>query len=176
MVIMSEDDCENKKSSLGKRWLVLHVKPRTEKKIVEWLKIYKLWHHFPTYTKTTKVQRRKVVRTLPLFPGYVFASLNGDDRLKMLKTNYVVRVIEVMQPREMIHQLRQISRIRRAGGELRTIERFKEGDFVKVKHGPFYGVEGYVKRDKGGAAIVINVEILGQAVAVSISPEDCEKL
>ena len=52
---------------------------------------------------------------------------------------------------------------------------FKVGDLVRVTQGPFYGVEGYIKRDEGGTFIVLNVEILGQAVAVSISPSDCEK-
>ena len=53
---------------------------------------------------------------------------------------------------------------------------FKAGDLVRVTQGPFYGVEGYIRRDEGGTAIVLNVEILGQAVAVTISPSDCEKL
>jgi hypothetical protein len=32
-----------------------------------------------------------------------------------------------------------------------------------------------VKKDSGGTSIILNVEILGQAVELSISPEDCEK-
>jgi transcription antitermination factor NusG len=47
---------------------------------------------------------------------------------------------------------------------------------VRVIGGPLYGLEGYVRSDEGGTQIVLNVEILGQAVAVSIAPGDCEKL
>ena len=68
-------------------WYVLHVKPRTEKKTEERLKLYRLWHHLPVYRKITREQRRKVVRELPLFPGYVFACMNADERLRMLQTN-----------------------------------------------------------------------------------------
>ena len=53
---------------------------------------------------------------------------------------------------------------------------FKSGDKVRVTHGPFYGVEGYIRRDEGGTSVILNVDILGQAVAVSISPSDCEKI
>lgn len=80
-------------------WYVLHVKPRTEKKVTERLKIFRLWHYLPLYKKTTRVQRRKVVRMLPIFPGYVFARLNPLSRLEVLKTNLVVRVIEVPNQR-----------------------------------------------------------------------------
>lgn len=158
-----------------RRWYVLHVKPRTEKKAVEWLRFYRLWHYLPLYVKISKVQRRKVKRELPLFPGYVFARLNADERLLMLKTNLIVNPIVILEPRKTIHQLRQIARAGKVGQEIRVVPKFSSGDLVKIKAGPLYGVEGYVKKDSGGTSIILNVEILGQAVELSISPEDCEK-
>lgn len=161
---------------MKRRWYVLHVKPRTEKKAEEWLKIFRLWHYLPIYEKVTRVQRRKVVRRIPVFPGYVFACMNGDERLKMLRTQLVVRMIDVPRQRELIHQLRQVAKAGKRGAEMRTVEKFAVGDFVRVVHGPFYGIEGYIKRDDGKATIVLNVEILGQAVAVSITPDCCQKV
>ena len=111
-------------------WYVLHVKPRTEKKTAEYLRQYRLWHHLPLYRKVTRVQRRKVVRELPLFPGYVFARLNPQERVLMLRTNLVVRTIDVPRPREMIHQLRQIAHAGRAGKEVRKVEKFTVGEPV----------------------------------------------
>lgn len=156
-------------------WYVLHVKPRTEKKAAEYLRRYRIWHHLPLYRKVTRVQRRKTVRELPVFPGYVFARMNPVERVEMLKTNLLVRTIDVPHPRQMIHELRQIAHAGRAGHELRKVERFTLGAKVRIVQGPFYGVEGYVKKDDGATMIVLNVEILGQAVAVSILPSYCEK-
>ena len=82
-------------------WYVLHVKPRTEKKVVEYLRSYGYFRHLPVYTKITKVQRRKVRRELPLFPGYVFTKLFPDERIKMLQTNLLVNTIKVLEPRKM---------------------------------------------------------------------------
>jgi transcription antitermination factor NusG len=156
-------------------WYVLHVKPRTEKKAVEFLKYYRIWHYLPLFRKVTRVQRRKVVRELPMFPGYVFVRMNPSERMDMLKTNLIVRTIDVLHPRKMIHDLRQIAHASKVGEQLRKVERFVVGEKVRIVHGPFYGIEGYVKKDEGKTLIVLNVDILGQAIAVSILPSWCEK-
>ena len=158
-------------------WFVLHVKPRTEKKVVLFLRKYACFCHLPVYLKVTKVQRRKVRHELPLFPGYVFARLSAAERLEMLKTNLLVRAIYVSRPREMIHQLRQIARAMKGMPELiRPAQMFKAGDYVRVKYGPLRGTEGYVKRRGANMALCLNVEILGSAVEVAISPSDIEKV
>ena len=157
-----------------REWLVLHVKPRTEKKVMRFLAKYGCYRYLPTWTKVTKVQRRKVRRELPVFPGYVFTKLFPDERLKMLQTNLLVHVIPVPRPREMVHQLRQVAHAGRVAPHMKPVNPFKEGDLVRVKYGPLRGVEGYVKREGANATICLNVEILGAAVEVSISPEDVE--
>ncbi|MBO5940617.1 MAG: hypothetical protein J6R18_05430, partial [Kiritimatiellae bacterium] len=169
-------DVPNESAEATRRtWYVLHVKPRTEKKVVEFLRSYGCFHHLPMYTKVTKVQRRKVRRELPLFPGYVFTKLFPDERIKMLQTNLIVQTISVFKPREMIHQLRQISRVGRRNAEMRPAHQFKTGDYVRVKYGPLRGTEGYVKREGSHATLCLNVEILGASVEISISPDDIEK-
>ena len=155
-------------------WYVLHVKPRAEKKLNDFLAAMRVFHYLPLVRKETKVQRRKVVRYLPVFPGYVFTRLDPDARRKMLQSNLLVRTIPIFNPRETVHQLRQISRAARNAPELRTVNPFKKGDLVRVKSGPFRGLEGFIKREGPSASIVINLEILGQAIETTISPADCE--
>lgn len=157
-------------------WYVLHVKPRTEKKVAKFLMGYKYFCHLPVYVKVTKVQRRKVRRELPLFPGYVFTKLYPDERIRMLQTNLIVHTISVPRPREMIHQLRQVSRASKHAPDIRPVNPFKAGDYVRVKFGPLRGTEGYVKREGAKATICLNVEILGAAVEVSVSPAEVEKV
>lgn len=161
-------------ASLSRDWYVLYVKPRTEKKVEALLAGYRYWHYLPKWVKVTKVQRRKVRTELPLFPGYVFTRLDADARRKMLQSNLLVRVLPVSNPREMVHQLRQIARAARHAPELRVVHPFKAGDLVRVKTGPFRGLEGFMKREGPAATIVINLEILGQAIETVISPADCE--
>ena len=155
-------------------WYVLHVKPRTEKKVVAYLAAYGCFRYLPVYVKVTKVQRRRVRTELPLFPGYVFTRLDAGGRLKMLQTNLLVRAIPVAYPRAMIHQLRQIARMARGAPVVYTGPQFKAGDLVRVAAGPLRGLEGYVRRAGTAAMIVVNLDILGQSVETSISPADCE--
>ena len=159
-------------------WYVLHVKPRTEKKVMAYLERYGFFRYLPLFVKVTKVQRRKVRRELPIFPGYVFTRLLPDQRIKMLQTNLIVRTIPVSRPREMIHQLRQVNRATRA--TLQEMKKlacvFKSGDYVRVKSGLLRGTEGYVRYDGEQATICLNVEALGAGVALTISPSDVEKI
>ena len=143
-------------------WYVLHVKPRTEKKVAAYLSRYRFFCHLPVYVKVTKVQRRKVRRELPLFPGYVFTRLSTDERVKMLQT---------------VHQLRQVSKAGRNAAELRRLAQvFKAGDYVRIVSGPMRGTEGYVMRDGGRTTLCLNVEVLGAAAGIYISPEDVKKV
>jgi len=160
-----------------RRWLVLHVKPRTEKKVMQRLSRCRGFHYLPTYVKVTKVQRRKVRRELPLFPGYVFAHLSHGECSELIRSNLVVRTIPDPFPRETVRQLRQIFHVARVVPEIRPLHQlFKEGERVVVKYGPLRGTVGYVKRDEGRATLCINVDILGSSVAVSVSPCDLEKI
>lgn len=160
----------------ARTWYVLHVKPRTEKKVFERLEIMRVFRYLPYLKKVTRVQRRKVTRYLPMFPGYVFTRLNPGERLDVLKTQYIVRLIEVTQPRRMIHQLRQIVRAGKMPVELRPVVNFEVGEYVRVKTGPFMGLEGYVQRQGNATSLVLTLEILGQAVATTVDPLDLEKV
>jgi len=158
----------------GRVWLVLHVRPRAEKKAMDRLSRLGGFRYLPTYVKVTRVQRRKVRRELPLFPGYVFAHLSADERAAMLRTNLVVNMIRDPFPRQTVRQLRQISRAARLSPVVPSPRAFREGEPVRVKYGPLRGMSGYVQRAGAQAALCINVDILGSSVLVSVSPADLE--
>lgn len=157
-------------------WYVLQTKPRAEKKVAQWLGFYRYFCHLPLIAKIRKVQRRKVKTLLPLFPGYVFAALFPDERIKMLQTNLIVKTIHVLHPRPMIHQLRQIKNATRRQPNVKVVHHFKSGDLVRITAGPMRGIEGYVKRDGPNATLCINVDILSATVEVAVSPADLESV
>ena len=160
----------------SRTWYVLHVKPRTEKKVDECLSALRVFHYLPLLRKETRVQRRKVVRFLPAFPGYVFTRLFPDERRRVLETHQIVRTIEVSQPRRMIHQLRQVEHALRLSGDLRVEEHFKAGEYVKVISGPLCGVEGLVIRRGAESKLILSVDILGRALEASVLLTDLQKI
>ena len=157
-------------------WFVLHVKPRAEKKVARFLHEYGYFCHLPIYIKIAKVQRRKVKREMPLFPGYVFTRLLPDERIRMLQTNLVVKTIFAKNPRKMIHQLRQIAHAAKGDTAMLTAKMCSVGDYVRVVSGPMRGTEGYIRRKGRQSSLCMNIEILGVAVEVAVSPFDVEKV
>ena len=169
-------DVEDENLPPRRTWYVLHVKPRTEKKVDDFLSCLRVFHYLPLVRKVSKVQRRRVVRHLPVFPGYVFARLFPEERFRVLETKQVVRTIEVDNPRRMIHQLRQVEHASRLSTDMRVVETFEPGERVKVVSGPLRGLEGQVQRKGGAATLIMTVDILGRALEAAVSPTDLQKL
>ena len=157
-------------------WYVLHVKPRAEKKVDDFLAALRVFHYLPLLRKETRVQRRKVVRFLPAFPGYVFTRLSQEERAQVFRTRNIGRTISVAQPRRMIHQLRQVEHALRLPADLRVVEHFTAGEYVKVVSGPLRGLEGQVRRVGNSMSIVLTVDILGQAIEASVDRRDVKHL
>ena len=60
----------------------------------------------------------------------------------------------------------------RGNAELKNVPMAsKAGKFVKIKSGPMAGLEGYVVNRGGKLCVVVNVEALGAAIEVAVSPE-----
>ncbi len=176
-VVYNIVNMEDEEERLHRRtWYVLHVKPRTEKKVNGFLAAIRVFHHLPLLRKVTKVQRRRVVRYLPAFPGYVFTRLFPAERFRVLETKLVVRTIEVADARRMVHQLRQIEHAKRLPVDLRNVETYVPGEYAKVVSGPLSGLEGQVMRVGSSTSIVLIVDILGRALEATVDPRDLQKL
>jgi transcription antitermination factor NusG len=149
-------------------WYVLHLRPRSEKKVAEYCKLAGLSHYLPLRSQTRVYQRRRVTFEIPIFPGYLFVSFDRDGRLAVLKSNHVVRVLDIGNRRELLHQLAQVRKALRVDPGLVACSTIKCGRRVRIKGGPFMGVEGVVTEVKGVTEVTLNVDMVGQAVAVRV--------
>lgn len=157
-------------------WKVLFVKPRTEKKVAEYCQLYGITHYLPLREKTRTAQRRNVTVRLPVFPGYVFARVTPSQRLALLQTNLLVRVLEPENPRRMLRDLVMVRRALRANPALESVKPLTAGRQVRIIGGPFQGVEGRVARLAGTLKVVLNVDMIGQAVSVTAEIDQVEVL
>lgn len=155
-------------------WYVLHVKPRTEKKVEACCRRYGCLAYLPLRARTRVIQRRRVRTEIPVFPGYVFARLSPDERLEMLQTNLLVRTLAPATARALVRDLRQIARALRAAPDLVTTDSFRTGDRVRIVSGPFRGIEGVVRRSHGRAVVILNIELLNQALEISAPSADLQ--
>lgn len=155
-------------------WNVLYVRPRCEKKMAEFCRIQGYEHYLPLRSETKIYQRRKVTVAKPVFPGYLFVAFDPQGRLELLKTNNIVRILESPDEQNLIHELEQIQKALSVDATLGAVAALKKGRHVRITGGPFMGVEGLIQDVKGNTKVLLNVDMIGRAVAVEVDRDFLE--
>jgi transcription antitermination factor NusG len=159
-------------------WYVVHTKPRCEKKASKTCLDREICHYLPLHQnrpKRSKGQRRYSF-DVPLLPGYIFACCNSAERLELLCSGYLVRTLEVVDQALLLGELRQIYLASSGFNELNFYPQLKRGRSIRVVRGPLQGVSGKISSRKETYRIVLNISILGTAVAAEVDMDDVELL
>jgi transcriptional antiterminator RfaH len=158
-----------------KQWYVVYTKPRQEQLARENLER----QGFETFLPWCQRDRRRrtgwVMATEPLFPRYLFlrVDLARDNTASVRSTTGAVGfVVFGGRPRHVpdlfVGQLAAL-----AAPDSRVVpigpERFRRGDPVEVKTGPFAGLEGIFLEDKGADRVMLLFRILGRENAVAVA-------
>ena len=69
----------------GDPWSALQVKTNQEKRVAQHLQIRSVEHYLPVYTERSRWSDRTVTLERPLFPGYLFVRLSGENRLPTIR-------------------------------------------------------------------------------------------
>ena len=155
-------------------WSVLHVRPRCEKKMAEYCDFYKIEHYLPLRSETKTYQRRKVTVNKPVFRGYVFVGCEDNERETVLKSNSIVRIIDVEDQAKFLDELLQVRKALEVDPTLGATAAFTRGKHVRIIEGSFRGLEGVVASIKGQTRVVLNVNMIGQGVAVDVDMDMLE--
>lgn len=162
--------------SSGAAWHVLHVRSRCEKKVAEFCASSGLPHYLPLRMAHRVYQRRKVRVELPVFPGYIFAAYQPEQRVDVLRSNVVVNILPVTDQGRFLHDLDQVRQALAVDATLGACAAFTRGRAVRIISGPFAGIEGVVHAVRSDTRVVLNVEMIGQAVAVEAEMDALEPL
>ena len=157
-------------------WKVLHLKPNTEKKFTKYCGLYDIPCYVPMRKTTRTYQRRKYEVELPVFTGYAFVCYSEEKRLDVLRSNFIVKVIEPFNPRLFLRELIMVRRALRIDPTLKPTTFIKEGEVVRITSGPFMGTEGIVKRVARNMRVVLNISIISQALTIETSQDSIEKI
>jgi transcriptional antiterminator RfaH len=113
---------------------------------------------------------------LPLFSGYLFFCGQEHERLELLRTNRVAKLIEVNDQGRLLNELVQIEKALQAGAPLVPHKYLKAGQHCRVIAGPLAELVGIVVKTKTAARLVLQVDILGQATSVEIDADMIETM
>jgi transcriptional antiterminator RfaH len=157
-------------------WCVLHVRPRCEKKLVEHCHILGAERYLPLRSETKIYQRRKVTVEKPVFPGYVFVGVDRVQRLGLLKTNLIVRILETEDEAALLNELDQVRKALQVDPSLGADAAIAHGRAVRITGGPFMGIEGWVEEVRGHNKVRLNVDMIGRAIVVEVAREYLEPI
>jgi transcriptional antiterminator RfaH len=156
------------------QWHVLHVKPRCEKKMADYCAAHKVTVELPLREETKIYQRRRVTVHKPVFPGYIFLRFMPEEKEVVLKSRQVVRILAVENQDRLVRELNQVKLALSVDPTLDARAAFQAGKRVLIRSGPFQGVEGVVQTVKGKTKVLLNVEMIGQALALEVGVEMLE--
>lgn len=159
------------------QWNVIHTRPRCEKKIAGLCHAHHLPCYLPLRREPRVVQRRTYTVDLPVFPGYLFAAVDAEGRLALLKSNHILRFITPSHEGKFLRQLVQVRRALRIDPGLKTARALKQGHRVRIKGGAFMGMQGVVSSIRAHSRVMLTVdEVLGQAVVVELDGDLLERI
>ncbi len=152
----------------GHRWLAVYTKARQEKSLSRELLKYRIPFYLPLVKKTSISRGRKRTSQVPLFVGYVFLFGSEDERVRALATNRISRILSVDDPDQLVFDLRQLRQLIAANAPLTIESRLKPGQQVRVRQGPFAGLEGIVLKRRGETRLLVSINFLQRGASVEI--------
>jgi len=162
--------------SSERQWFVLHTKPRQEKAVARDLLRREVPFYLPLIKKTLQYGRRTVNSRAPLFGGYIFSYATDAERVLAVATNRIVQTLPVKNCEELLIDLRQIRRLIAANVPLTVESRLSAGNKVRVRKGPFAGMEGIVLKRRGETHLLVCVNFLQRGASVEIEDYQLEPL
>ena len=162
-------------------WYAIYTRSRHEKRVYERLSEKKIEAFLPLIEQWSRRKDRRKRIQVPLFPGYLFVQSPMDQYAyyEILKTESVVRIlcsggIPTPIPDRQINNVQILMKNRIA---VTPCQYLKEGERVRVAHGPLVGIEGILiklKPDKN--RLVLSIDLIKESVSVELDELDVEPI
>lgn len=151
-----------------RRWWAVYTKARQEKAMVRQLVAQQVPCYLPLVEKS-QIQRGRRTRSFqPVFGGYVFLFGDEDDRVTALQTNRVSQLLPVADGEELCRDLQKVRCLISSKAPLTVESRLEAGQAVRIKNGPFRGLEGIILQRRNATRLLIAVKYLQQGVSIQI--------
>jgi transcription antitermination factor NusG len=150
-------------------WYAVYTCANREKRVADYLERIGVENYLPLYGAVRQWSDRRMRLQLPLFPGYVFAHCELANRLRILRTPGVVRLVgagghPVPLDTAEIERLREgLARISAEPYPYLTV-----GQKVRVISGPLMGMTGRLLRRKSGPRVVISIDLIQRSFLADI--------
>jgi len=159
-------------------WFAIQTRSRHEKVVRDQLAAKRITHLLPLWRKRSIWKDRVKHVEIPLFSGYLFGYFALQNKVAVLETVGVARLVSINGapvpiPDEQIVAVRTLMEHRLPCSPHPYLV---EGMRVRIKCGLLAGTEGILIAKKQKHRLVISVDIINQAVAVEVDSAAIEPL
>lgn len=151
-----------------RRWCLVQTRPRNEKWTFRALVAEQKIVYLPLLTKVEMHNRSRRETLLPMFPGYLFACLDRDEKTAVGANRCVWRVQMLSETDEqsLIRDLKIVRKceLQSADHELVINPGLQAGDMVRIRSGAFRGQDAIVIRRVDALSVIINLDFLGRSI------------
>lgn len=169
-VIIDELAAELKLYGGDLRWTVVHTKSRCEKKLAAYAYQNGIPYYLPQFTDKRIYQRRKLTFTNVLFPGYLFVVIDHHGKQILTISGMTAGFIKVQSQQELLDELGSIYSTTTKKVDIKPGLWLDKGLEVIITDGPLKGLRGIVESHNKLSEVRLQVNILRQAVVVSVDP------
>jgi transcription antitermination factor NusG len=151
-------------------WYALQVRPRYEKIIASTLLSKGYEGFLPLYIQRSRWSDRIKEVQLPLFSGYLFCRFDVNNRLPILVTPGVIRVVGIGKTPYPVdeHEIQALQTIVISNLHTEPWSYLNVGQKVRIELGVLAGVEGILIGLKGSSKLIVSVSLLKRSVAVEV--------
>jgi transcription antitermination factor NusG len=157
----------------GGEWYAVRTRANRERKVLAALDGRGVTGYLPTYRERVQWSDRTKETERVLFPGYVFVRAAGHPGACLQIPGVIQLLPNNLNPTAIdggeIEAIRTVSTRETARPAPIAV-----GKTVHILRGPMAGQTGIVQRHKGGARLIVNLQLLNRAVAADIAAEDVE--
>ncbi|NIU87849.1 MAG: UpxY family transcription antiterminator [Nitrosopumilaceae archaeon] len=159
-----------------KNWYAVYTIVRHEKAVYSSLLDKEIDSYLPIREVINRWKDRNKKVLLPLFPGYVFVNIDLRDKLAVLNTKGVVRILGVNGNPTPVpeQQVNSIKSLLESGLHYNPYNYLVEGKEVEVINGPLCGSRGRILQRRGHYRLILSVDLIQSAVSVEVDIEDVE--
>ena len=157
-------------------WYAVYTRCRAEKRVAEEFQARRMEFYLPLYEAVHQWKDRRARVHLPLFPGYVFVRFGDTERVRVLQVPNVVQIVSnhgrpiPLQP----HEVDALLAVSAPGMRPEPHPYLSVGRRVRIKSGPFQGLEGFVKRKNSNFRVVISLDSIMRSMVLDVDEAELE--
>jgi transcriptional antiterminator RfaH len=162
-------------------WYVVHTKPRQESRAL--LNLEQQGYHcfLPTIPKKRVTRKAFQMVQEPLFARYLFieldTNLSGKSWAPIRSTLGVSKLVTFgTDPARVDHGLIELLRTQENKLSQTPLSVYQPGDMVRIKEGPFRGLEAVYQLDDGEMRAMVLIELLQKPTRLQVEIGNLQKV